>query len=115
MTEQSGTPSSHENEEPNSNEHVTKIGPARLLINTIALPGDAFKEINRRPTWLAPMVIAVLVMMAGNAVYYWRVNPNWEQRVRARIEQHRTTTGQVLSGRRVVEQPARRNLEKERS
>jgi hypothetical protein len=106
MTKGNDTYSSDENEKANSNERVTNIGVARSLINTIALPGEAFKEIDRRPTWLAPIVIAVLTMMAGNAVYYWRVNPNWEQRVRARIEQHRATTGQVMTPEQVQKQIA---------
>lgn len=98
------TSSSHDNEKWNSNERVSNSGAARSLINTIALPGEAFKEIDRRPTWLAPIIIAALAMMAGNAIYYWRANPNWEQRVRARIEEHRRTTGQVMTPEQVEKQ-----------
>jgi len=102
MTKSNDTPSFDENEKANSNE--SNIGVARSLIDTVALPGEAFKEIDRRPTWLAPIIIAALAMMAGNAIYYWRVNPNWEQRVRARVEQHRITTGQGMTPEQVEKQ-----------
>lgn len=106
MTKSNDPSSSDENEKANSNERASNIGAARSLINTIALPGEAFKEINRRPTWLAPIIIAAVAMMAGNAIYYWRVNPNWEQRVRARIDQHTLTTGQTMTPEQVEKQVA---------
>jgi len=83
---------------------MSSIGTTRLLTNTIALPGEAFKEVNHRPTLLAPLIIAVLAMVAGNAIYYLRVNPNWEERVRAHIEQHRITTGEVMTPEQVEKQ-----------
>jgi hypothetical protein len=106
MTKRIDASSSDENENGNSSEPATKAGAARLLLNTIALPGEAFKEINRRPAWLAPIIIAAVAMMAGNAIYYWRVNPNWEQRVRARIDQHTLTTGQTMTPEQVEKQVA---------
>jgi len=87
-----------------SDESVADIVPTRRLVGAIASPNETFKEINRKPTWIAPVIIAALTMMAGNAFYYWRVNPDWEQRVLARIEQHRETTGQVMTSDQVQQQ-----------
>jgi len=87
-----------------SDESVADIVPMRRLVGAIASPNETFKEINRKPTWIAPVIIAALTMMAGNAFYYWRVNPDWEQRVLTRIEQHRETTGQVMTPDQVQQQ-----------
>jgi hypothetical protein len=81
-------------------------GVTRRLAGTIAFPNETFKEISRKPTWLAPIIIAVLAVMLGNAFYYWRVNPDWEQRARARIEEHRSTTGEVMTPEQVEKQVA---------
>jgi hypothetical protein len=87
---------------PGETESTTS--PARRLIGAVASPNETFKEINRKPTWVAPIIIAVLTVMAGNAFYYWRVKPDWEQLVLARIVQHRTTTGEVMSPAQVEQQ-----------
>lgn len=83
-----------------------KTNPARRLAGVIVSPGQTFREINLKPTWLAPLVIAVAAALAGSAFYSWRVSPDWEQRVLARIEEHRETTGQVMTPDQVGQQLA---------
>src|SRR5205085_2933885 len=72
-----------------------KINALRRVLGLIASPGETFKEIRRRPTWLAPLVIAAAAITVGNIFYYLRANPDWEQRARARIEQHEKATGEI--------------------
>lgn len=81
-----------------------KVGAARRLAGVIVSPGEAFGEISRNPTWLAPILIAVLAMLAVNAFYTWRFNPDWEKTVLARIEEHMRTTGQVMTPEQVEQQ-----------
>lgn len=76
------------------------------LTGVLTSPGETFKAIDRKPTWIAPLVISILIAIAGNAFYYWRVNPNWEQRIRANIEQYTETTGQTMSPDQVAQQVA---------
>jgi Yip1 domain len=76
------------------------------LAGMLTSPGETFKVISRRPTWVAPIIIAILVAIVGNAVYYLRVNPDWEQRVRNRIEQHQVTTGETMAPEQVAQQVA---------
>lgn len=87
-----------------ANSQPSRAGAVRRLIYTIAVPHEAFKSVNKRPTYLVPIIIAIVAMITGNALYYWRVNPDWEQRVRARIEQHRVTTGETMTSEQVQKQ-----------
>jgi hypothetical protein len=87
-----------------ANNQLPRRGAVRRLIDTIVLPIEAFKSVNKRPTCLAPIIVAIVAMITGNALYYWRVNPDWEQRVRARIEQHRVTTGETMTPEQVQKQ-----------
>ena len=62
---------SDETEKANSNKRVANIEAVRSLTNMIALR-ESFKEIDRQPTRLAPIILAALATMAGNAIYCWR-------------------------------------------
>lgn len=91
---------------PTQEEIPPKTNPARRLAGVIASPGQTFREINLKPTWLAPLVSAVAAALAGSAFYSWRVSPDWERRVLTRIEEHRETTGQVMTPDQVGQQLA---------
>lgn len=76
------------------------------LTGVLTSPFETFKAIDRKPTWIAPLVISIMMAMVGNAFYYWRVNPDWEQRIRASIEKYTETTGQTMSPEQVAQQVA---------
>lgn len=81
-------------------------GPFPRLAGVLISPCETLEGIGRTPTCITPIVIAILIAMAGNAFYYWRVNPDWEQRVRARIDRHQVVTGETLSPDQVAQQVA---------
>ena len=81
-----------------------KDGPIQFLAGVLTSPSKTFEVIRLRPTWIAPIVIAVMLAMIGNAFYWWRVNPDWEQRVRANIDRHRVTTGETMSPEQIAQQ-----------
>src|SRR5688500_20395646 len=84
----------------------TAVNPLPILAGVLTSPRQTFKATLRTPRWLAPIIITILIGMIGNAVYYWRVNPAWEQRVRSRIEQHSVATGQTVSSDQIAPQVA---------
>ena len=84
----------------------TEVNPLPILAGVLTSPRETFKATLRTPSWLAPIIIAILIGMIGNAFYYWRVNPDWEHRVRSRMEQHRVTTGQAMSPDQIAQQVA---------
>lgn len=96
----------HAASEPEKDSQPREFSASKRVLGLIASPGETFKEIRRRPTWLAPLVIAAAAITVGNIFYYWRVNPDWEQRARARIEQHEKATGEITPQDQVEKQVA---------
>src|SRR5687767_6378329 len=84
----------------------TAVNPLPILAGVLTSPRQTFKATLKTPRWLAPIIITILIGMIGNAFYYWRVNPDWEQRVRSRIEQHSVATGQTMSSDQIAQQVA---------
>ena len=76
------------------------------LAGVLTSPHETFKAIDRKPSWITPVVISILIAIAGNAFFYWRVNPDWEQRIRASIDRYTETTGQTMSPDQVAQQVA---------
>lgn len=89
---------------------ITNARVFPYLASMLTSPGETFKRISSKPGWIAPLIIAIMVTMVGNAVYYWRVNPDWEQRVRNSIEQHQATTGETMTPDQVAQQVATAKL-----
>jgi hypothetical protein len=88
------------------NSVTTNARAFSCLAGLLTSPGETFKAISSKPTLVAPLIIAILVAILGNGVYYLRVNPDWEQRVRNRIEQHQVTTGETMTPEQVAQQVA---------
>lgn len=53
-------------QQPVQQEEPARLGPLQRLVGVLFSPGETFKDINRKPTWLVPMIIAVVA-----AVLYW--------------------------------------------
>ena len=84
----------------------TNANPFPCLAGVLVSPYETFKAIGQKPTLITPILTAILIAIIGNAFYYWRVGPDWDQRVRARIESHRVTTGETMSSDQVAQQVA---------
>ncbi|HLG14628.1 MAG TPA: YIP1 family protein [Blastocatellia bacterium] len=55
------------------------IGPANRVTSTLLSPSATFEDINRRATWLAPFIVAILTTWAFAEVYEWRIKPDHAQ------------------------------------
>lgn len=49
---------------PAEAEEPARLGPFQRLVGVLFSPGETFKDINRKPTWLIPMLIVALVTAA---------------------------------------------------
>ncbi len=79
-------------------EETARIGPAGRLAGVLLSPGETFEDINRKPTWLVPILVAMVIALAGTLFFNWRVNPDWDQVVRKQIrEQVEKSGGQMPS------------------
>jgi len=60
-------------------EEPAKLGPVSRLTGTLFSPGETFADVNRKPTWLAPFLIAVVTTLALSIFFEWRVKPDWDK------------------------------------
>ena len=56
-----------------------KLGPWQRLIGTLFSPGETFQDVNRKPTWLIPMLL-IMVLAAAFMIFFnsqtdegWRI------------------------------------------
>src|SRR5262245_16880158 len=59
-----------------------RIGPGGRLIGTLLSPGETFQDINRKPTFLVPMIIGILSYTAFLTFVSVWVKPDWKEIVR---------------------------------
>jgi hypothetical protein len=95
-----------ETELPAGQEGIDRAGIAQRLVGAILWPVETFESINRKPTWLAPLIIATVAMIFGNMFFNWRVNPDWEQLTRNRIMQRMRTLGEQVPPEQIEQQVA---------
>jgi len=77
-------------------EEPARLGPLSRLTGTLLSPGETFADVNRKPTWLAPMIIAVITVIASALFFNWRVHPNWEEIVRTQVKKQVEKTNQNI-------------------
>jgi hypothetical protein len=70
-----------------------KLGPAQRLIGVLFSPGETFEDINRKPTWLAPLLIAITLGVCNTIFFTWWVNPDWNRITRDMIRQQVNNRG----------------------
>ena len=68
---------SQSQEQPGA-EEPARLGPLSRLTGTLFSPGETFADVNRKPTWIAPMIIAIGTVLAGSFFFSWRAHPDWD-------------------------------------
>jgi hypothetical protein len=77
------------------------VEPARLnavqrLTGTLFSPGETFKDVNRKPTIIVPIVLGIILAVAGGLFFNWKVKPDWDRIFRAQIQKQVERSGQSL-------------------
>jgi len=67
-------------------EEPARLGPFARLTGVLLSPGEAFADVNRKPTWLAPTIIAVIVTVAFSFFFEWKAKPDWDKFFQAAVE-----------------------------
>jgi hypothetical protein len=62
-----------------------RMGAGARLINTIFSPGETFADVNRKPDWIVPLIIMVLIAASTSFFINWRLNPDMDKLTRDRI------------------------------
>lgn len=67
-----------ESQETNQ-EEPARLGPAARLTGVLFSPGETFQDINRKPTWLVPFLITIIITLAFSVFFEWRAKPDWDR------------------------------------
>ena len=70
-----------------------RLGPFQRLIGILFSPGETFADINRKPTWIAPLLITIVLAVGSSLFFNWWVNPDWNRVTRDMIRQRVNKTG----------------------
>ena len=85
-------------------EEPARLGPLARLTGTLLSPGETFADVSRKPTWIAPMIIAILTVLAATLFFQWRVHPDWDSIFRTQIQKRLQSTNQSLTEEQMQQQ-----------
>ena len=95
----------HQQDQPRV-EEPARLGPVARLTGTLLSPGETFADVNRKPTWIAPMIIAVATVLASTFFFQWRVHPDWDSIMRNQIKKRMERSNQSLTEDQMQQQVA---------
>ena len=55
-----------------------RLGLLQRLVGIVFSPGETFEDVNRKPTWLAPLLIIFISTLAFSAFVEYRIRPDWD-------------------------------------
>jgi hypothetical protein len=85
-------------------EEPARLGPFARLTGTLLSPGETFADVNRKPTWIAPMIIAIVTVLASTFFFQWRVKPDWDSILRNQITKRMEKSNQSLTEEQMQQQ-----------
>ncbi len=83
-----------------------RLGPIQRLGGTLFSPGETFEDVNRRPTWLAPLLIVTLIGLATAVFFEWRAKPNWDSYFRTQTTKAMEKSGASMTKEQIDQQVA---------
>jgi Yip1-like protein len=86
-----------ERREETAPEEPARIGPIGRLFGALFSPGETFQDVNRKPTFIVAMLIAIVLGLGFQQFVIWRVHPDQERIIRAAIKKQLERSGQTLS------------------
>ncbi len=87
----------HEQQDQQPIEEPARLGPLARLTGALLSPGETFADVNRKPTWIAPMIIAIATVVASTLFFQWRVHPDWDSIFRNQFKKQLERTNQSLT------------------
>src|ERR1044072_8934863 len=78
-------------------EEPARLGPIQSLTGGMFSPGATFADVNRKPTILAPILIAMATVIVSTLFFNWWVNPNWDQILRPQVKKRIERGGQTAT------------------
>ena len=84
-------------------EEPAQLGPLQRLAGVMFSPGDTFADVNRKPTVLVPILIAVAVVVASTVFFSFWVNPDWDRILRPSVKQRIERGGQTATEEQIAQ------------
>ena len=84
-------------------EEPARLGPFQRLVGVMFSPGETFADVNRKPTVLAPILIAVAVVVASTVFFSCWVNPDWDRILRPQVKQRIERGGQTATEEQITQ------------
>jgi len=78
-------------------QEAPRLNSFQRLIGTIFSPEETFQDINRKPDFILPVIVAIVIAVAGNLVINGRLKPDWEKIIRQQYEQQLARQGKTLA------------------
>ena len=85
-------------------EEPARMNAMQRLWGTLFSPGDTFRDVNRKPTIIVPIILGIVLALAGGAFFNWKVKPDWDRLFRAQIQKRAERGGQSLTPEQVEQQ-----------
>ncbi len=81
------------NTEPPTEE--PQLGPAGRFSGVLFSPSETFKDVNRKPTLLVPLIIMILTALLGSFAFSAIVKPDWDRSAREMIKKRDIQTNRT--------------------
>ncbi len=74
-------------------EEPARLGPFERLFGTLFSPVETYNDINRKPTWLTPMLIAVVAGIVFGLFLNWKLDAGWTEFMRKTLTDQAQQSG----------------------
>jgi len=80
--------------EPTQAEEPARIGEAGRFTGVLLSPGETFEDINRKPSWIVPLLISIAVSTVFWWFILWYFDAGWHQFMRKTLADRAAQSGQ---------------------
>ena len=100
----SGAPPYGAPQAPISQGEPARMGPLQRIFGVLFSPGETFADINRKPTLVSPIIVAMIMALIGTVVFSMRVKVDWDKIARDRIRAQVEKTGGSMPAEEQIQQ-----------
>jgi hypothetical protein len=82
---------------PAQPDEPAQLNAMKRLSGTLFSPGETFRDVNRKPTIIVPILLGMILAVAGGLFFNWKVKPDWDRIFHAQIQKQLDRSGQSLT------------------
>jgi hypothetical protein len=90
--------------QPVQPEEPARMNAMRRLWGVLFSPGETFRDVNRKPTIIVPIILGIVLAVVGGLFFNWKVKPDWDRIFRAQIQKRAERSGQSLTSEQIEQQ-----------